>query len=712
MQHMQKVQKRDGRTVNFRASLITDAVFKALNDVGIVDPQFPHHVTEAVTRKLAGRSIVTIEEIQTIVEDTLMRSRYPAVARAYIQYRHDRDNARDARSDLSQKVLGLMNRTDRKLLTENANKDSRIISTQRDLLAGIVSKYFAKHYLPADVLDAHKQGILHFHDLDYSPFFPMYNCMLIDIKNMFDNGFVIGNAHISTPRSIATASTVITQIIAHVASNIYGGNTINRIDELLAPYVTMSYNKLVAEAKELDIDPAGYANKKIRKEVYDAVQCLEYQLNSLFSSNGQTPFCTFGFGLGESWESALVSEMILRVRLDGLGEEKITPVFPKLVFALKRGHNLEQDDPQYYIKRLALQCAAKRMYPDIVSYDKIVETTGSFKFPMGCRSFLGKWTDHNGDEVHEGRNNLGVVTLNIPRIALDANGDQETFWKLLDERMELVKRALDVRVERLREVTSDVAPILYQHGACGIRLAPGEQVFDKLFANGRASVSAGFIGLHEVSEIIKFSDDRHVFESKEKKDFLLAIVKRMKSFIERWKQEDNLAYSLYGTPSESLCYRFFNLDKEIYPDHPVMHDDGKQYWTNSHHLDVRYNANPYDKIDFERDFIDAGVTGGFISYGEYPNMRHNLDALEDVWDYAYDRTPYYGTNTPTDQCFKCQFEGEFTATSKGYECPKCGNHEAGTLSVIRRICGYLGQLDSRPANNGKQDEIIRRVKHL
>lgn len=709
---MQNVKKRDGRVVPFSSEFITSAIKKALDEVGVYDPEFPNHATSAVVRKLNSLGIdeLPIETIQHVVEDVLMRSRYPDVARAYIQYRHDRDSARDTRSDLSRMIMGLMNRTDKKILSENANKDSAIISTQRDLLAGVVSKYFAKYYLPREVLDAHKEGILHFHDADYSPFFPSFNCMLIDAGGMFRSGFVIGNAHIETPRSIGTAATVLTQIIAHVASQIYGGNTINRIDEILAPYVTMSYEKLIEEGRWLGLsEPETYAKKKIRKEVYDAVQCLEYQVNSLFSSNGQTPFCTFGFGLGESWEAALIQEMILRVRICGLGQHHITPVFPKLVFALKRGHNLNEGDPLYYIKQLALECAAKRMYPDIVSYDKVVEVTGSFKFPMGCRSFLSRWVDENGVEQHDGRNNLGVVTLNLPRVAMDADGDQIRFFELLDERMELVKTALLARIDRLRGVTASVAPILYVHGACGVRLNPDDEVM-KIFENGRATVSFGYIGLNEVTEILNFSNTDHVMDNSEKITFLHQMMQIMKDRVAEWTKETGFAFSLYGTPSESLCYRFHTLDHEKYGDRFSVLTE-KNYYTNSFHLDVRHKTDPYRKIDFEAQFVPYS-SGGFISYGEYPNMKHNLKALEDVWDYAYDRTPYYGTNTPTDQCFDCGFEGEFTATSKGYECPRCGCHEKGRISVIRRVCGYLGSPDSRPFNTGKQDEVIRRVKHL
>ncbi|BES53219.1 anaerobic ribonucleoside-triphosphate reductase [Aeromonas phage phiWae14] len=702
-----QVQKRDGRVVAFDQSFIETAISNSLKSINITDPTFPHHATEAVVRKLIGRNTVTIEEIQRVVEDTLMRSRYPAVARAYIEYRYDRDVARDMNSDMTKRIVGLMKQEDEGIMNENANKDAKVIPTQRDLVAGIVSKHFAKHYLPTEVLQAHEAGFIHFHDLDYSPFFPMFNCMLIDLNGMLERGFRMGNAQIETPKSIATAAAVTAQIIAQVASHIYGGNTINRIDEALAPYVKMTHEKHLDEARYWKIpDQKQYAIEKTRKAVYDAMQSLEYEVNTLHSANGQTPFCTFGFGLGTSWESELIQEAILKVRMKGLGKEGITPVFPKLVFALKDGHNLKAGDPLYRIKQMALECSTKRMYPDILSYDKVVEITGSFKFPMGCRSFLHRWEDENGVEVHEGRNNLGVVTLNLPRIALDANGNQLRFFEILEERMQIVKKALLTRVDRLRGVKASVAPILYVEGACGVRLKPNDDIM-KAFENGRASVSIGYIGLHEVSEIIKFNDESHVMENAEKQAFLLDVLSRMKEMANSWKAETGLAFSLYGTPSESLCYRFAKIDHALY-DHKVF---DKDYYTNSFHLDVRHNANPYDKIDFEKQFIPLS-TGGFISYGEYPNMKHNLEALEAVWDYAYQNTPYYGTNTPVDVCFECGFNGEFTATSKGYECPKCGNHDDRKMNVIRRVCGYLGNPGSRAFNVGKQDEVQKRVKHM
>ena len=608
--------------------------------------------------------------------------------------------------NLYSEVMSIVNDTDPTLSKENANKDLKIFVTKRDALASAVSKEFAKEFIPEEVLQAHYDGVIHYHDLGYSPLLPMFNCTLINVKDMLNNGFTMSSAKISKPKNVKTATTLISQIICSVANHIYGGNTVSDLDILLSEYVKMDYNKLCYEADYYNIpDKHSYVENKIRKTVYDAIQTLEYQINSLSTSQGQTPFTTLSFGLGDTPEAKLIQETILQVRMDGLGDDHETPVFPKLVFILKDGHNLKPSDPFYDIKLKALECSSKRMYPDILSYDQVIKVTGSFKSPMGCRSYLNPWVNEFGEEIHEGRFNAGVVTLNLPRIALEVGGDKEKFFALLEERMSLVKKALFTRIDRFRGVKASVAPILYMNGAVA-RLDADDEIFH-LFENGRASVSCGYIGIHEVSEIINFNNQSHIFENDEKKEFCIAILRKMKYITDQWTKESGFAFSLYGTPSESLCERFVKLDNKIFPH--VVHEKG--YYTNSLHLDVEYKTDPYKKILFERPFIEFSK-GGFISYGEFPNMKNNLKALEDVWDFAYKTTPYYGTNTPIDQCFECGYKGEAIPTSKGYECPSCGNHDGDKLDVRRRICGYLGDVEKRPTNSGKYNETIRRVKHL
>lgn len=702
------VIKRDGCQVPFDEMLIKQAVERAAHAANVDDTDYCATVACAVAQQMQGKARVDIRDIQNAVENLLMSGQYKQLARTYIEYRHDRDVAREQRGRLNQEIRGLVEQSNMALLNENANKDSKVIPTQRDLLAGIVAKHYAKqHILPRDVVLAHERGEIHYHDLDYSPFFPMFNCMLIDLEGMLTKGFKMGNAEIEPPKSISTATAVTAQIIAQVASHIYGGTTINRIDEILAPFVTASHKKHREIAAEWHIpDADAYALSRTEKECYDAFQSLEYEVNTLHTANGQTPFVTFGFGLGTSWESRLIQQSILRNRIAGLGKNRKTAVFPKLVFAIRDGVNHKATDPNYDIKQLALDCASKRMYPDILNYDQVVKVTGSFKTPMGCRSFLGVY-EEEGKQIHDGRNNLGVISLNLPRIALEAEHNEERFWNLLDNRLQLAKKALMTRIARLENVKARVAPILYMEGACGVRLKADDNVAE-IFKNGRASISLGYIGIHETVNAL-FGNQTHVFDNEQLREKAVAIVARLKAATDQWKEETGYGFSLYSTPSENLCDRFCRIDTAEFGVVPGVTDKG--YYTNSFHLDVEKKVNPYQKIDFEMPYPPL-ANGGFICYGEYPNLQHNLKALEDVWDYSYSRVPYYGTNTPIDECYECGFTGEFECTSKGFTCPKCGNHDSARVSVTRRVCGYLGSPDARPFNAGKQEEVKRRIKHL
>ncbi|MGF6189065.1 anaerobic ribonucleoside-triphosphate reductase [Serratia sp. 2723] len=702
------VIKRDGCQVSFDEILIKQAIERAALAAEVIDADYCATVARVVAQQMENRPRVDIHEIQQAVENQLMSGPYKQLARTYIEYRHDRDVSRELRGRLNQEIRGLVEQSNVALLNENANKDSKVIPTQRDLLAGIVAKHYAKqHILPRDVVLAHERGEIHYHDLDYSPFFPMFNCMLIDLKGMLTNGFKMGNAEIEPPKSISTATAVTAQIIAQVASHIYGGTTINRIDEILAPFVTESFYKHQQVARQWQIqDVAGYAMTRTEKECYDAFQSLEYEVNTLHTANGQTPFVTFGFGLGTSWESRLIQQSILKNRIAGLGKNRKTAVFPKLVFAIRDGLNHKFGDANYDIKQLALECASKRMYPDILNYDQVVKVTGSFKTPMGCRSFLGTY-EENGEQIHDGRNNIGVISLNLPRIALEAQGDEGRFWQLLDERLLLAKKALMTRIARLEGIKARVAPILYMEGACGVRLKADDNIAE-IFKNGRASISLGYIGVHETINAL-FGTEKHVYDDEQLRAKAIAIVERLKNATESWKEETGYGFSLYSTPSENLCDRFCRLDTSEFGVVAGVTDKG--YYTNSFHLDVEKKVNPYDKLDFEVPYPPL-ANGGFICYGEYPNLQHNLKALEDVWDYSYTRVPYYGTNTPIDECYVCGYTGEFSCTSKGFTCPKCGNHDSAKVSVTRRVCGYLGSPDARPFNAGKQEEVKRRVKHL
>lgn len=704
------VLKRDGRTVAFEQEKIYSALQRA-------NQELDHPVSDAglsvvlagALQEIARRFTkdVQIYEIQTVVEQELLKSHLYDLAERYIQYRTQRDFRRHQATDINFEIHKLLSK-DQSVVNENANKDADVFNTQRDLTAGIVGKSIGLKLLPAHVANAHQKGDIHYHDLDYSPYTPMTNCCLIDFKGMLAQGFKIGNADVESPKSIQTATAQISQIIANVASNQYGGCSADRIDEVLAPYAELNYQKHLKDAAEwvLPDKAEEYARAKTQKDIYDAMQSLEYEINTLFTSNGQTPFTSLGFGLGTSWFEREIQKAILNIRIKGLGREGRTAIFPKLIFTVKRGLNLEPDSPNYDIKQLAIECATKRMYPDMLSYDKIIELTGSFKVPMGCRSFLQGWKDENGLEVNSGRMNLGVVTVNLPRIALESGGSKEKFWEIFAERMAIVKDALVYRVERVKEATPANAPILYQYGAFGKRLAKTDAV-DQVFKNRRATVSLGYIGLYEVATVFYGG----AWEGNpEAKDFTVSIIKRMKELAGDWSDEYGYHFSVYSTPSESLTDRFCRLDTQKFG--LVKDITDKEYYTNSFHYDVRKNPTPFEKLDFEKVYPEAGASGGFIHYCEYPVLQQNPKALEAVWDYAYDRVGYLGTNTPIDHCYACGFEGDFEPTERGFKCPSCGNSDPKLVDVVKRTCGYLGNPQARPMVNGRHKEISARVKHM
>ncbi|MFD1486218.1 anaerobic ribonucleoside-triphosphate reductase [Lacticaseibacillus baoqingensis] len=709
-----KLRKRDGRIVDFDQSKITRAITKAAVSVDPVLSPTDYRVIEGISDDAVATITdrfdkdVRIAEVQSVVEEALLNAHKYDWGKAYTDYRMQRDIERAKKADVNYNVQKLIDR-DSSVVHENANKDSRVFSTQRDLTAGAVAKAMGLQMLPPAVANAHLRGDIHWHDLDYTPFMAETNCCLIDFKEMLNHGFVIGNAEVEPANSIQVAVTQMTQIIANVASSQYGGCSSDRTDEVLAPFAEKNYQKHLVEAAELTDDAdkqAAYAKRRTQKDILDALQTLEYQVNTLYSTQGQTPFVTVGFGLGTSWIEREIQKDILKIRIGGLGKEKRTAIFPKLVFTLKRGLNLNPQDPNYDIKELAVECATKRMYPDVLSYDKIVELTGSFKAPMGCRSFLQGWKDPaTGKEVNAGRMNLGVITLNLPRIAMESKGDKKQFWAILEQRLAICEQGLVYKVERAKEATPESAPILYKYGAFGKRLADDQKV-DEVFKNSRATVSLGYIGLYEVGTVFYGSEWE---KDPDAKQFTIDVVKDLYDHCVEWEKAYGYHFSVYSTPSESLTDTFARADKKRFG---VVKDiTDKDYYTNSFHYDVRKQPTPFEKLDFEKDYPKY-CSGGFIHYCEYPNLKQNPKALETVWDYAYDRVGYLGTNTPIDQCFECGFKGEFKATEKGYECPQCGNHNPDTCDVVKRLCGYLGNPNKRPMVHGRQEEIIHRKKHM
>ena len=705
---MTTVIKRDGRQELFDVNKIRKVIEKSCENSHKSKSEIQLICDNAIDYFSSKVQGVDTINAQKLYEDIInyLDSEYTDVSFSYAHYYTERQSKKAAEMDLTARIARLVNQ-DKDISNENANKDSRTFSTKRDLMAGQVAKAEGLKSLPVHIREAHLRGDIHYHDLDYQPYLPYTNCCLIDLEYMFENGFNMGNAVIGKPKSIQTAVAQATQIIANVSSSQYGGTSINRIDELLEPYAQMNYDKHIEEAVRFSIpNREYYAKEKTKKDIYDSMQSLEYEINTLYTANGQTPFTTIGFGLGESWIAREIQSAILTIRLKGLGEDKKTAIFPKLLFTIKKGLNYAPNDINYDIKRLALKCASERMYPDILNYDTIIRLTGSFKASMGCRSFLQGWTDPDtGKEVNDGRMNLGVVTLNLPRIAIQSEGDKDAFWKILEERMSVVHDALKLRKEKTFEALPENAPVLYKHGAFGHKLEDSEDV-SSLFLNKRATISIGYIGLYEVGALLFGSD----WESNEEaKQFTLSILQRMKELGLAWSEEEGVWYSVYGTPSESLTDRFCKLDTEKFG--LIKDITEKGYYTNSFHYDVRKNPTPFEKLDFEKDY-PVYASGGFIHYVEYPNVRHNIKALEAVWDYAYDRVGYLGTNTPIDRCYECDFEGDFKPTENGFECPGCGNTNPETCDVVKRTCGYLGNPLARPMVEGRHKEIVSREKHI
>lgn len=586
------------------------------------------------------------------------------------------------------------------LLFNNANKASEQFPTQRDMIAGEVSKYVVSQEIPAYLLDAHNKGEIHIHDMDYRAQ-GYTNCCLVALESMLRDGLRVGGAEIETPKSISTASAITAQIIAQVSSCQYGGTSIDRIDEVFAPYVRKSYDKHLAIGTRWLKDEkksAVYATEMTEKEVYSAMQGLEYEVNTLFNSNGQQPFVTFGFGLGESWEARMVQKAILEVRMKGLGSSGHTAVFPKLIFAVKEGLNKKEGDPNYDIKKLALRCTAERMYPDYVCYERVCEVTGDFKFPMGCRSFLS--SVDSGET--SGRNNLGVVSINLPKIAIESRKNNLDFFSLLEEYLKKAYMAHEWAFSRLKHVKAKQAPILYMYGGFGVKLNSEEYVWD-IFKN-RASVSIGYIGVYEMCQVMFGKESKQT--DTESIEFTKKVLTQMKGFCEQKSRETNLGFSLYATPSESLCNRFNNLIAEQYPEYDWLTDKG--YLTNSHHLDVREKLAPNIKYDYESNFTSI-ASGGNISFVELPQMKKHLDALEWVVDYGLSKSHYIGVNIPIDTCQDCGYMGDSTSSDRGFICPSCGSTN---IEVTKRVCGYLGSPGSRPFNPGKQQEVMGRVKHL
>lgn len=707
-----KVVKRDGSSVDYDRSKIVVAINKANEEVDPGERATNSQIDSILNYiESKNRKRMLVEDIQDIIEEKLMEFDLYVLAKTYIIYRYQRALVRKANTT-DDSILSLIRNENKELAEENSNKNTILASTQRDYIAGEVSRDLTNRVLlPEKLAKAHQDGVFHFHDADYF-LQPIFNCCLINIGDMLDNGTVMNGKLIESPKSFQVACTITTQIIAAVASCQYGGQSVDL--KHLGKYLRKSkvkFEKAIKEAsggKLTDEELSALVAERLDNELKSGVQTIQYQINTLMTTNGQSPFVTLFLHLedGDEYieENAMIIEEILRQRYEGIKNEKgvyITPAFPKLVYVLDE-NNCLKGGKYDYLTRMAVKCSAKRMYPDYISAKKMRENyEGNVFSPMGCRSFLAPWKDENGEYKFEGRFNQGVVSINLPQIGIIARGDEEKFWQLLDERLELCYEALMCRHNALMGTKSDVSPIHWQYGAIA-RLKKGEKI-DKYLMNGYSSISLGYIGLYEVTKLMKGvpqTDPKGL-------DFALKVMGKLRGACDKWKADTGIGFALYGTPAESLCYRFARIDKERFGTIEDVTDKG--YYTNSYHVDVREEIDAFEKFKFESQFQKIS-SGGAISYVEIPNMRNNLEALESVVKFIYDNIQYAEFNTKSDYCHECGFDGEIVINDDNeWECPQCHNKDHAKMNVTRRTCGYLGE---NFWNEGKTKEIKSRVLHL
>lgn len=707
-----KVIKRDGRVVEYDRNKILTAIKKANAEVERYDKLTDDKI-ESIVGSIENiqRDTIHVEAIQDMIEQKIMAEGKFVLAKTYIIYRYTRELVRKANTT-DDSIMSLIKNSNKDVMEENSNKNAYIASTQRDLIAGEVSKDLTKRLLlPENIVKAHEEGAIHFHDMDYFVQ-TIFNCCLINIKDMFENGTVMNGKLIESPKSFQVACTVMTQIISAVASSQYGGQSVDI--RHLGKYLRYSREKYRAKYEEQyggKMDPYiinQLINDRVKDELRSGVQTIQYQINTLMTTNGQSPFVTLFMYLDDNdeyiEENAMIIEEILKQRLEGIKNEKgvyVTPAFPKLIYVLDE-NNCLKGGKYDYITKLAVKCSAKRLYPDYISAKKMRENyEGNVFSCMGCRSFLSPWKDENGNYKFEGRFNQGVVSINLPQIGILAQGNMEMFWQILEDRLSLAFEALMCRHRALEGTLSDVSPIHWQYGAIA-RLKKGEPI-DKLLHGGYSTISLGYIGLYEVTKLmtgVSHTDPKGT-------EFALKVMNRLRNATDTWKEETGIAFGLYGTPAESLCYRFARIDKQRFGEIKDVTDKG--YYTNSYHVDVREKIDAFSKFTFESQFQTIS-SGGAISYIEIPNMRNNLTALEDIVKFIYDNIQYAEFNTKSDYCHVCGFDGEIKINENlEWECPQCGNKDHSKMNVTRRTCGYLGE---NFWNVGKTKEINARVLHI
>lgn len=711
-----KVIKRDGHMVEWCPEKIEIAIEKANAEVEEEDQASSVQIKNIIKyiEKL-GKKRILVEDIQDIIEMKLMSIGKYALAKKYITYRYTRELVRKSNTtDLA--IKELIDGENEYWNTENSNKNAKIVTTQRDYLAGITSTDITRRFLlPEDIVNAHDDGIIHFHDADYFAQNALHNCDLINLEDMLQNGTNINGVMIEKPHRFLTAMTIATQLITAVNSSQYGGATITLTH--LAPFVRDSYNRYLEKYKKRKFkkeDCEKYVKEDLKKEIVDGVQTFQYQINSMTTTNGQAPFLSVCMYLGETEEYkeelAMIIEEVLNQRIQGMKNEKgvyITPAFPKLLYVLEED-NIHKDSKYYYLTELAAKCTAKRMVPDYISEKimlqcKIDKNGNGNCYPcMGCRSFLTPYVDESGKPKYYGRFNQGVVTINLVDVALSSDKNMENFWNIFEERLELCHRALQIRHKRLSKATSDVAPILWQYGALA-RLKKGESIHD-LLHNGYSTISLGYAGLYEC---VKYMTGHSHTDGGKGKEFGLAVMQKMNDKCKEWKEAENIDYSVYGTPIESTTYKFAKCLKERFGVIKGITD--RDYITNSYHVPVFEEIDAFSKLKLESEFQKLSP-GGAISYIETPNLTNNLDAVLEVIKFIYDNIMYAELNTKSDYCHECGYDGEILIDDNlEWYCPNCGNRNHDKLSVARRTCGYIG---TNFWNKGRTQEIKERVIHI
>lgn len=731
---MIKVIKRDCSEIQFDKNKISNAILKAMkNGSGIIKPKIADDIANEIEQYCIDNQVdnIDISDIESMVYDKLISKKQRLTAKAYEGYRRIREFQRENVNTTDEEIEELLTGTSEYWMNENSNKDEKLVTTQRDYMAGIVSKDMSRRYLlTPEIVQAHDEGIIHFHDVDYFGQKTLHNCDLINLEDMLQNGTVISGTLIEKPHSFSTACNIATQIIAQVASSQYGGQTITLSH--LAPFVDVSRKKIREEVEEeLNYINGGgvyedqlstideITESRLAKEVKKGVQTIQYQVVTLMTTNGQAPFLSVNMYLNEVKDEqtkadlALIIEEVLKQRIQGVKNEQgvwITPAFPKLLYVLE-DDNIHEGDKYWYLTKLAAQCTAKRMVPDYISEKKMLEYkidkngNGNCYPCMGCRSFLTPYVDTNGKPKYYGRFNQGVVTINLPDIALSSNGDVEIFWEIFDERTELCHKALQIRHKRLEGTPSDVAPILWRYGALA-RLKKGE-VIDKLLHGGYSTLSLGYAGLYEC---VKFMTGNSHTDGDKGEKFGLEVMQALNDKCNKWKKEENIDYSLYGSPIESTTYKFAKCLKKRFGVIEGITD--RDYITNSYHVPVFEKIDPFTKLSIESKFQKLSP-GGAISYIECADLTHNTEAVLKVMQFIYDNIMYAELNTKSDYCQVCGYDGEIKIVDENneliWECPNCGNRDKNKMNVARRTCGYIG---SNFWNKGRTEEIAERYVHL